>query len=379
MKRVMHVITGLETGGAEMMLYKLLSLFDRSKIELSVVSLQDKGTIGARIDELGIPLYFLNMRRTGIPSLSIFGNIARLVRKTKPDVIQGWMYHGNIAATYASFFCGRPPVCWNIRQTLYSLSHEKNCTALMIRLGKLLSKKPEVIVFNSSESLRQHIEFGYLEGKSLVIPNGFDTDLFSPDPHAATRLRSELNLPENSTLIGMIARYHPMKDHENFLHAASIVSKQNHRVRFVLAGKDIDNNNSKLRHIIRSLELNDKICLLGERNDMHRIYAGLDFVALSSAWGEGFPNVLGEAMSCGVPCVSTNIGDSALVTGDTGVIVLPENSHDLARGLLLMINMSDEQKRILGIRARQRVTDNFSIYSIVAQYESLYHEIKEYN
>jgi glycosyltransferase involved in cell wall biosynthesis len=335
----------------------------------------DGGTIGPLIEELGIPVYSLHMRRSGTPSLQNIINFKKIVKKIQPHLIQGWMYHGNLAASCASFICGRPPVIWNIRQSLLSFSNEKKSTALIIKLGGLMAKLPEAIIFNAVESSRQHIKIGYPAAKSIVIPNGFDTDLFSPDPYAAALFRSELNLPENTKIIGMIARYHPMKDYKNFLHAASLVCKQNNDVRFVIAGKDIDGNNSKLQNMIHSFGLDDKVSLLGERNDAPRIFAGLDIAVLSSAWGEAFPNVLGEAMSCEVPCVATDIGDSARVIGDTGVIVPARNSNDLAEGLFSLVNMSDEQRRDLGCRARQRIIDNFSIASIVNQYELLYHRI----
>lgn len=356
-----------------MMLYKLLSLHDRKRFSPFVISLGDKGTIGPRIEELGIPVHTLSMK-SFIPTLRQLLRLATIAKEIRPDIIQGWMYHGNLAASFAAFFCGRPHVCWNIRQTLYSLSYEKKRTALVIRCCAFLSWLPACIIYNARESVIQHNNCGYRSDKTVVFPNGFDIDTFRP-VDSALDVRLELNIPNESPLIGLIARYHPMKDHENFLRAAALLIQKNPCVHFVLAGKDVDWHNKFLLRMIESLGLLDHLHLLGERSDVSLITAGLDIATSSSAYGEAFPNVVGEAMSCGVPCVVTDVGDSAWIVGDTGMVVTPRDPQSLSDAWLSLINMGVEKRRLLGERARKRICENFSLYSVVRQYEEFYENL----
>ncbi len=352
-----------------MMLYKLLSGMDRERFSPSVISLQDKGTIGSLIEQLGVPVHALEMRR-GIPTPRVVLSLFYLLRRLDPHVIQGWMYHGNLAASLGALACRRP-ICWNIRQSLYSLTYEKRATALVIRIGALLSGMTSCIVYNAHESLRHHEGVGY-HGRSVVIPNGFDTERFRPD--ADPSVRAELGIPAGSPLIGLVARYHPMKDHENFLRAAALLYNQNPHVHFLLAGKGVDGDNTDLSAMIRNLNLCGHVHLLGERTDVPRITAALDMATLSS-YAEAFPNVVGEAMVSGVPCVVTDVGDSAWIVGGTGRVVPPRDSGALADAWLDLIEMGNEGRRELGRRARQRICENFSLDEVVRQYENLYEQL----
>jgi glycosyltransferase involved in cell wall biosynthesis len=374
MKRVVYIVTGLLTGGAEIMLYKLLSMHDRNRFSPHIISLLDKGTIGPRIEQLDIPVHTLCMHSV-FPTLRQLTKLAGITREINPDLILGWMYHGNLAASYAAFFCGMPPVCWNIRQTLYSLSYEKKRTALVIRCCALLSRLPTHIIYNARESVIHHESSGYRRDKSFVIPNGFDVDIFRPDDNASEKVRQELNVPTNSPLIGLIARYHPMKDHENFLRAAALLVKQQPSTHFVLVGKDVDRHNLLLQGMVESLGLSGHVHLLGERSDVPLITSALDIATSSSSYGEAFPNVVGEAMSCGVPCVVTNVGDSAWIIGDTGRVVAPSDPQLLANALLELITMGAEKRRLLGKKARQRICDNFSLDVVVRRYEALFEQL----
>ncbi|NEP28701.1 glycosyltransferase, partial [Moorena sp. SIO3I6] len=213
---------------------------------------------------------------------------------------------------------------------------------------------------------------GYSSQNSCVIPNGFDTSLFKPSLEARAAFRSELGLSEQSILIGLIGRYHPMKDHPNFIRAASLLVKEFPDVHFIMVGTEVDQDNNFLSSLIQDLGLSNHIHLLGERSDIPRLTAALDINTLASAYGEAFPLVIGEAMSSGVPCVVTDVGDSAWIVGNTGRVVPPRNSEALARAWKELILMGNEGRKVLGKAARSRIIDSFSINSVVAQYESLY-------
>ncbi|MBD2412708.1 glycoside hydrolase [Nostoc calcicola FACHB-389] len=372
--KIIYIITGLSTGGAEVMLYKLLSGMDRQRFSPVVVSLMDRGTWGDRIANLGIPVYTIGMKQ-GLPKLINIWRMIHIVNKLKPDLIQGWMYHGNLAAQFAKLFIFRQvPIIWNIRHSLHTLELEKPGTNIIINLCARFSHLPTKIIYNSQNSSKQHEKIGYCVDKTCVISNGFETEKFTPSTEDRLSVRSELNTPENALLIGLIGRYHPIKDHFNFLQAAALLIKKYSNVQFVLAGNKVDWQNPILSELIHELGLVKHINLLGERHDIPRLTAALD-IASSSSSGEGFPNIIGEAMSCGVPCVVTDVGDSGWIVGDTGKVVPPRNPEALANAWQALIDMGKEGRESLGKAARARVIKCFSLDSIVAEYEALYDNI----
>lgn len=372
--KILHVITGLATGGAETMLYKLVSNMEHSRFDSVVVSLMDEGVLGEDIVDAGVPLYCLGMGR-GVPSLTALWRLRRVMGEVRPDLVQGWMYHGNLAASFAKWpGLGSVPVLWNIRQTVYDLSNEKWLTAAVIRLGARLSQVPAKIVYNARASADQHEAMGYARSKTEVIPNGFDCKRFAPSQDAREQLRAELGVPRDALLIGLVARYHPMKDHVTFLRAAALVGQQRDEVHFVLAGRGIDPDNTELTAFIDAFDLGGRVHLLGERCDIPVLIAALDIAATSSSWGEAFPNVIGEAMACAVPCVVTDVGDSSWIVGDTGKTVPPEDPEALASAWCEVIDIGLEGRR-LGQAARRRIEERFSLPSVVARYEELYADV----
>ena len=372
MIKIMHVTTSLGTGGAQMMLYKLLSAIDKSRFNVEVISLMDKGSMRQRIEALGFPVYTIDMS-AGKPSLTSIWRLRRILKNYQPDVIQGWMYHGNIVSSLARMLVFKKIIMiWNIRHSLHNIEYEKRRTAQMIRYGATLSKVPRKIIYNSQISANQHEAFGYMSDRTVVIPNGFDCTHFKPSIEARKYMRDELGFSENEIVIGLIGRFHPMKDHENFFKAAGVISKKYNNVRFVLAGTDIDEYNKKIIDFIGTNQIGNKVKLLGERKDIPMITAGLDIACSSSLYGEAFPNVIGEAMACAVPCVATDVGDSAWVIGESGLTVPPKNPTKLAQKWELLIEAGQQKRIALGNKARKRILDNFSLQKIARQYESLY-------
>ena len=357
-----------------MMLYKLLTRLDRNRFHSTIISLSDKGDLGKRFEDLQISVHALGMR-PGRPRLTSIWKMLKVVYRFKPDIIQGWMYHGNLAGQISGAFSpGKPAVLWNIRQSVYSLKYEKRGTAAVIRACSYLSRFPRKIIYNSKISAEQHEAMGYQSNKRLIVPNGFDTDIFTPSPEAKMGIRRDLGVPDLSLLIGLIARYHPMKDHANFIEAAGKLAKKYPATHFLMAGTRVDADNKALRRQLIDLNLLSRIHLLGEREDIPRIMAALD-ISSSSAYAEGFSNVIGEAMACGVPCVATDVGDSAWVVGDTGRVVPPRNSDALAAAWAELIEMGAERRMILGQRGRQRILNNFSLDGVAGRYEQLYLEV----
>ncbi|HXG91032.1 MAG TPA: glycosyltransferase [Blastocatellia bacterium] len=374
--KIIHVITSLQAHGAQMMLYRVLSRMDRTRFENAVVSLTDGGSLKEKFEALNLPLFSAGMK-AGMPTPAAVYRLVRAVRRYEPELVQGWMYHGNLAAQLAArLSANRPPVVWNIRTSNCDLKEEKPFTAAIIKLGGKLSQWPKAIVNNSTAGALNHEErLGYCALSRVVIPNGFDTDLFAPSDEARIALRSQLGLSEDAFLIGLVGRFHPVKDHACFLRAAAMVSNKYPHTHFVLAGEGVYEGNRELREMIEGFALSGRAHLLGERRDVHRVHAALDVAVSSSAFGEGFPNVIGEAMSCGVPTVATDVGDSSLVVADAGRVVPPRNAGALANALLELVGMAGEQRRELGSKARRRIIENYSIDTIVSRYESLYQQV----
>ena len=235
----------------------------------------------------------------------------------------------------------------------------------------LLSFLPQKIIFNSKAGANDHIRMGYRKNKSCIIPNGFDTELFSPSEKNRSSARLELNIPEEAILIGLIGRFDPLKDHRCFLKAGEKLLSNNREVYFLLAGREVDWQNRYLMQLIEKLGISGRVFLLGERRDVHRITAALD-IATCSSLSEGFPNVIGEAMSCGIPCVVTDVGDSAWIVGDSGIVVPPCNHEALCEAWQKMIELGSVKRQILGEKARERIKNHFSIQMIVQKYEQLY-------
>jgi glycosyltransferase involved in cell wall biosynthesis len=373
--RIVHLITSLSMGGAQMMLYKLLSAIDRKRFDPVVISLTDHGALHERINRLGVPVQSVGMP-PGMPTPAAIWRLIRTVKHAAPDLIQGWQYHGNLAALYAQMCLKRRvPVLWNIRHSIHDLGDEKRMTAAVVKLGAWFSHKPERVIYVAQSSAMQHEALGYRTEKRVILPNGFDMQRFMPSNQARLQLRVELGISPSAIIIGKIARYHAMKDHATFLRAAAHLLRFHPGVHFLLAGERVEETNAVLMELINDFKLEARTHLLGERDDIQHIIAALDVVTSASAYGEGFPNVLGEAMACGVPCVATDVGDSALIIGELGQVVPPKQPQALAEAWCMLLDMGHAGRVTLGLRARRYIKEHYSLPSIAVRYEQLYNEI----
>ena len=373
--RILHIISDLSLAGAEMKLYKLLAATNREQFAPTVISMKDYGELRERIEALGIAVHSLGIRGS-LPGLISVGRLVRIVRQVRPDLIHGWMYHGNLAAQFsAAFVQKRPSVLWSVHQSLYSFAYEKWLTALVIKLGALLSRHPRNVVYVSRTSASQHEAAGYHKDRTLVVHYGFDTEKFAPSEEARSAVRHELGLPRDALLIGLIGRYHPVKDHANFLRAAERVLQTRPDAHFLLCGKGVDHRNAVLHALVEETKTGERIQLLGERRDIQRIMAALD-IAANSSRSEGFPNVVGEAMSSSVPCVVTAVSDLPEIVGRTGRVVPPRDTAALAAAIEELIAMGAAGRKALGAAARSRVIERYSLESSVAQYEAIYESLR---
>ncbi|GAB0057572.1 Putative glycosyltransferase EpsF [Candidatus Magnetaquicoccaceae bacterium FCR-1] len=369
--RIAIIITGLGIGGAEIMLYKLLERMDRQRFQCHVFSLTQPGEIGQRIQALGIPVESLDLSR----SVFKLGAVFTLVRRLKTlqiDLVNTWMYHADLIGGLAARAAGVRQVIWGIRTADFVRSKEKRATRFIVRINARLSHWVPVGIISCSEAAREvHDRLGYRLEKITVIPNGFDVARFVPDASARISVRQELHVDEDTPLVGIVGRHTPQKNHVGFFEAAERLRRRHPRVRFVVVGRGFAPLREKLAGAMHDTGLDAAIHWLGQREDMPRLMASLDLLA-SSSDGEGFPNVLGEAMACGVPCVVTDVGDSAFIVGQTGRVVPVGDMAGLAAAMGDLLSLSTSDRLALGRQARIRVREHFEIGGVVRRYEAYF-------
>jgi glycosyltransferase involved in cell wall biosynthesis len=282
------------------------------------------------------------------------------------------MYHADLLGGLA----GRTlkiPVIWNLRHSSLKRGHNRQSTIAVARANALLSRYvPRKIVAVSEEAARSHSKFGYDGSKMCVIPNGFDTGIFSPS--VGSSLRSKLGLSREHLLVGMVGRFHPLKNHRLFVEAAARIHHSLPSTRFLLCGKDLDSHNTDLVNWIREAGIEKQFFLLGYREDIPEVLGSLDLF-LSTSWSEGFPNSLGEAMSCGVPCLATDVGGTSQLLKDPSLLVLPGDALALSHSVLNLLSLSSKERESVGMALRERVKTHFSLSAASKGYRRLYEEV----
>lgn len=368
--RVVHVITSLAIGGAETALFRLVTEEKPASSDVTVICLSGEAYYGPRLRAAGIPLHTLDMQR-GRFSFRAFMRLVGLLRRLQPDLVQTWLYHSDFLGLLAARLAGISRVVWNIRCSVADERHFRRGASPLLRLLARMSAMPVAVISNSVAGQDLHASIGYHPRRWEIIPNGIDTTVFRPEPAHRAALRSELGLPADAALVGLIARYDPLKDHATFLRSAQHVLVSRPETHFLCAGQDVDGNNATLMALARELDITARLHLLGPRSDIARINAALD-VAVCSSIAEGFPNILIEAMACGAPCVSTEVGDARLIIGDSGLIVAPRDARGMAEAIGTILADTSGQLRE---KARERALSLFSLPSMRERYRTLYRSL----
>lgn len=370
MVQVVHIISDLDAGGAEVMLAKLVDGMDRTRFTNIVVSLTDRGQLGGQIESSGVVVHALGMKRGRLDLLAL-PRLVRLLRSIKPTIVQSWLYHADLLSTVAMSFLRSPILVWNVRCSDMDLTHYPPLTRWVLRVLAQCSATPAAVIVNSEAGKQQHEALGYHPRRWEVIPNGFDTQRFHPDVSLRAPLRQEWKVPQDAVIVALVARVDPMKDHATFLNAAQQVANAKPNVYFLLVGKDTQ----MLAPAVAARGLTDRVRLLGYRSNVECLLPGMDVLCLSSAFGEGFPNVLGEAMACGIPCISTDVGDAGRIIADTGLIVPVRDPDALAHAIVDLIDRGPAACERLGRAARTRIEDEYSLSRIVDRYSTFYSDL----
>jgi glycosyltransferase involved in cell wall biosynthesis len=370
--RATHIITGLTDGGAEAVLYRLCQ--QKPDHCHTVISLGDDGKYGPLMRELGITVVSLNMPR-GRMRLGALIQLWRLLRKSRPDVIQTWMYHADLVGGVVARLAGIKNIVWGVHHTTLERGKSKRSTIWVARICAVLSHFiPRKIICCAQSASHVHRALGYDGDKLTVVNNGYNLTEFRPNQNSGLVVRAELEIPFEALLVGMVGRFDPQKDHENLLTALAEVRSRGYDFYCLLVGKGLDNGNESLIRLIKGNGLTDRVQMIGPRSDIAAVMNALNVHVLSSSHGEAFPNVLAEAMACGTPCVATDVGDSRVIIGDTGWIVPAKDAAALASGLLLALSALDDQKdwRQRQLNSRKRIQDRFSVDAMMAKYEDVW-------
>jgi glycosyltransferase involved in cell wall biosynthesis len=369
--RIIHVIVGLNVGGAELMLKRLIEAHQNSTVFVhEVITLTDVGTVGAQLRGAGIKVHPVGMSSVWSVPNAIF-KLVQLIRKRKPAIVQTWMYHADLLGGLAARLAGNRNVIWGVRTTDVGAGGTATTTMIMHLCARLSRWVPRAIVCAAEASRRVHEKVGYDGSRMTVISNGFDLSRLVATAADRTGLRDASGLDASDVVVGMLGRFNMAKDQRNFVQAAGLVAKAHPRARFLLVGRGLDSSNVELNGWINETGFAGRFVLLGERSDVAACLSAMDVFCLSSRT-EGFPNVVGEAMAMGLPCVVTNVGDAARLVADTGYVVPKENPSALAAGLEKMLELDPAQRAALGAKAKGRIAADFTIERARQRFESLY-------
>jgi glycosyltransferase involved in cell wall biosynthesis len=371
---VAHIIIGLGIGGAELMLRRLVL----AQQPATVISMTTIGPVGRMLQEAGVEVIALGLRAVwDIPR--VFWALLRLLRKRRPAVVQTWMVHADLIGGLAARMAGIRAVIWGIRTTEFS-GASQGTRLIRWACARLSGHVPAAIACAAEASRRSHEAIGYAPSRMVVIPNGFDIERFKPDPVRRKRVRQQLGLGDDEIVVGHVGRWNLAKDHPNFVRAVSVLQARQSEadlspsLRFLMVGREVENSNAELMDEIAAGGAAGHFVLLGERSDIPDLLLALDVFCLSSRT-EGFPNVVGEAMASGVPCVVTDVGDAALLVGSTGWIVPREDAEALSSALQIAVSESAASRVARAESARQRVVDEFSLERACRRFGELQQQV----
>ena len=363
-KKVVFLIRDLNYGGAQRQLVTLVkALHQEDCLDVTVLHFYSGGPLLKDLIDRGITVISLEKQERW-DVLGFFGRLFGHLKRIQPDVLHGYLGESNIVSIFVKPFFPSTRIIWGIRESNTPSDRYGWLGTLLSLLERLLSSFTDLIIVNSHTGKTDYLDRGYAPDKMVVISNGIDTEHFQPDSEAGAKVRLEWGISPNTILIGLVGRLNPMKDHPTFLKAAALLSKEMEDVHFVCVGVGEENYAKELYQLTDDLGIYEKIIWAGGRSDMPAVFNAVNIACSSSSDGEGFPNVVGEAMACGVPCVVTDVGDSAWIVGDKGIVVPPKNPEALKTAINSLIektNLDDYNRQEI----RQLIVEQFSVRQLV--------------
>lgn len=369
--KTVHIISGLGRGGAEAALCRLLNQ-EPEPNSVMVISLTSEGVYADKLIAFGVDVRCLGVKNILSGIFSFFALI-RLLWKCKPQIVQTWMYHADLIGGLAAYFCCIP-VCWGIRQSNLDPKMHKFSTMVVARACAFFSALiPKYIVSCSARAIVEHKKFGY-KGEFVLIPNGINLDECVSGESARKQARSLLGLSDDKFVFGHVGRSNPQKDHENLFKAFSEMVSRHPAVKMVVVGEGLQPGNAYFQDLLNKCDCKNQVLALGPRGDILQLLPAFDLFVLSSL-GEAFPNVVVEAMACGVSCAVTDVGDAADIVGETGWVVPPRRPMALADAMERAYNLTRDERFTLGIQARQRIEQNYTLDRMYAAYFGLWDKV----
>jgi glycosyltransferase involved in cell wall biosynthesis len=368
--KVVFLIRDLDFGGAQRQLVTLVKDFDKQKFDVTVLYFYSSSPLAKDLKDSGISAICLE-KQGRWDFIRFFSHLIRCLKDIKPDVLHSYMGESNIMAILLKPFFPSTKLIWGIRVSQTPTDAFDWLGYVLCKLECRLSHLVDLIIVNSHAGRQDYINYGFPAEKTVVVSNGIDTERFQPNKEIGAKVRKEWGISEQQILIGLVGRLYPQKDHPNFLKAAALLCKDYQNVRFVCVGTGPDQEyNNKLYQQTEELGLTDKLIWAGARGDMQAVHNALDIAVSSSAFGEGFGNVIGEAMACGVPCVVTDVGDSALIVGDSGIVVPPNDPEALASACARLANLLKQDKIVMQEKVRGKIIECFSVRKLVETTQS---------
>lgn len=369
MQKLAFIIRDLGYGGAQRQLVTLAASLDRREFDVTVIHFYG-GALESRLREAGVETVCVG--KTHRWDLGgFFFRLVRIVRSIRPDILHGYLTESNVMTVCLKPFCPGAQIVWGLRDSQTDAHLWGILGRLSFRLARLVSRHADLIIANSRCGREYYSRLGYPKSKMAVVANGIDTARFRPDPVGRNQMRRELGIGEGDILFGLIGRLHAKKDHPMFLRAAAQLAARQPHVRFVCVGDGPADYFAELHRLAAELGIADKVIWNGARPDMPPLYNALDALVSSSAFGEGFSNVIGEAMACGTPCIATNVGDSALVIGRPEFCVPAGDSAALAAAMTRFAELTPEELSALKKQARSRIEDHFTVATMIGNTREL--------
>ncbi len=370
-KKICFLIRSLDLGGAETQLSLLARNLNRDRFSVTVVCFYGGGVLAKELIEADIDVISLN-KGGRWDTFGFFRRLIKILRWLKPDILHCYLGPSNLFGLGARVFTGSHITIWSIRASFVDLSSYDFSWRLSFTLERIFSRFANLIVANSQAGRQYHIDQGFPASRTIVIENGIDIERYCPSPDIDNSIRDHWDVPAEATLIGLVARLDPMKDHPTFFRAAAILAAENSDLLFVCVGTGVLEYVDEMKAMTASLGLAGKVIWVGTSTDMPAVYRALKIVTSASAFGEGFSNVLGEAMAAGVPCVTTDVGDSANIVGTLGLVVAPGDVEAMAAGWRAHLALEQEEYAKLSIQCRARIVDKFSVSRMIEKSEKAY-------
>lgn len=359
MLKIAFLIRDLNYGGAQRQLVTLVKALAQQGFDTTILCFYPDGPLEKNLKDSQVKIISLD-KRGRWDFFSFFLRLIHHLKEIRPNVLHGYLSESNLMTIFTKPFFPSIRIIWGVRVSDVNLIYSDWLSRVNFQWECFFSSFADLIIVNSKAGRDYHIAHRFPADKMVVIPNGIDTERFKPDREARVKLRSQWGILEETILIGLVGRLAPMKDHPTFLRAATLLCKDRQDVSFVCVGTGPEDYTQELYHLAEQLGISEKVIWAGSRADMAVVYNALDILSSSSAYGEGFANVIGEAMACGVPCVVTDVGDSAWIVENTGIVVPPQNPEALAKGWSLVIEQQQYKDAVLKLRIRSRIVSEFN-------------------